>query len=111
MQRAARGGTGEGVKQPQVHQLREAIPRYRTNPLPHYPQLARRRGLQGTVMLMVLVNRSGKVNDVRVFTSSGHRILDKSAVASVRKWQFEPATRGGKPVRMWVRVPIRFELK
>ena len=91
--------------------VREAAPLYKVNPLPEYPRLARKRGYQGTVVLEVLVDRNGRVGNLRLFTSSGHPILDRSAMASVKGWLFEPGMKGDKKIDMWVRVPIRFELK
>ena len=91
--------------------VREAVPLYRVNPPPEYPRLARKRGYQGTVVLDVLVDQNGKVGNLRLFTSSGHSILDKKAMASVKGWLFEPAMKGDKKLDMWVRVPVRFELK
>jgi protein TonB len=46
-----------------------------------------------------------------VLESSGYPILDRTALASVRKWLFEPGTEGGIKKKMWVKVPIRFDLK
>jgi protein TonB len=91
--------------------VREAAPLYKVNPPPKYPLIARKRGYQGTVVLEVLVDRNGRVGDLRLFTSSGHPILDRSAMASVKGWLFEPGMKGDKKIDMWVRVPIRFELK
>lgn len=91
--------------------LREAIPVYRENPAPGYPRVARRRAMEGTVLLEVLVSSGGRVKDLRVSQSSGHEVLDQAAVDAVRRWIFEPAQRGGEAVEMWVRVPIRFQLK
>jgi len=91
--------------------LKLAIPRYKDNPRPVYPRLARRRGYEGTVVLEVLVNRKGRAEEVRLLKSSGHRILDRSAVDSVRKWLFEPAMRGDERIDTWVKVPIRFTLR
>jgi protein TonB len=91
--------------------LKEAIPIYRSNPAPEYPAVARRRGYEGTVVLEVLVNRDGKVADLRLFQSSGHASLDQTALSSVKGWVFEPARRGDAPVEMWVRIPVCFRLK
>ena len=89
----------------------EAVPLYKVNPLPEYPRIARKRGYQGTVVLEVLVDQNGRVGDLRLFTSSGYSILDRKAMASVKRWLFEPGMKGDKKVDMWVRVPVRFELK
>jgi protein TonB len=88
-----------------------AKPLYRQNPAPAYPRKARRRGYEGIVMLKVLVDENGRVDDLMVLESSGHPILDRTALASVRKWLFEPGTEGGIKKKMWVKVPIRFDLK
>jgi len=91
--------------------IREARPLYRRNPPPRYPQLARKRKYQGVVVLEVLVSRDGSVGGVKVFKSSGYAILDKSAIKSVKKWEFEPGRRGNNKVDRWIRVPVRFQLK
>ncbi len=91
--------------------IREAIPLYRENPSPKYPRIARRRGYQGTVVIEALVNREGKVEDLRLFHSSGYRVLDRAAMKSVKNWLFEPGRRGDEEVEMWVKIPVRFQLK
>ena len=63
------------------------------------------------VILKVFVNRDGSVGDAKVFKSSGYAILDKSAMKSVKKWEFEPGMRGDDKMEMWVRIPVRFQLK
>jgi protein TonB len=90
--------------------MREAVPLYRINPPPTYPKIARKRGYQGTVVLEVLVDGNGRVGDLRVSKSSGYKILDRAAMASVKGWAFVPGMRGDQKVEMWVRVPIRFQL-
>jgi len=90
---------------------KEARPLYRTNPLPEYPKIAKRRGYQGSVVLEVLVGQNGKVVDLRVAKTSDYPILDKAAIATVKDWSFEPGMVGKERVVMWVRIPIRFELK
>jgi len=87
-----------------------ARPLYVKNPAPRYPRRARKKGLQGTVMLKVLVNAGGRVEDLKLLHSSGHAILDKAAMAAVKKWLFAPGAVNGTPARMWVKVPIRFKL-
>jgi len=100
-----------GTPSPAIEIIREARPLYRINPPPPYPQIARKRGYQGVVVLEVLVDKNGSTDDLRVLSSSGHPILDRTAVAAVKHWTFDPGTRGNKKVKMWVRVPIRFQLK
>lgn len=89
----------------------EAKPLYRENPPPEYPTSARRHRYQGTVVLEVLVNENGRVDEQKIFTSSGHLVLDQAALRAVKSWLFQPASRDGKTLTMWVRVPVRFILK
>jgi len=87
-----------------------ARPLYRENPPPPYPPAARQRFYQGTVLLSVLVNEQGRVEELEVATSSGHPLLDRAALNGVRDWRFEPGRRNGKAIAMWVQVPVRFSL-
>lgn len=91
--------------------IQASVPLYHLNPPPAYPAVARRRNYQGTTLLDVLVDRQGRAAQVRVRQSSGFSILDRSAVAAVRQWRFEPARRMGQAMEMWVQVPVKFELK
>lgn len=88
-----------------------ALPLYKQNKAPVYPRKARRLGYEGIVMLKVLINEDGRVDDLTVMTSSGHRVLDRAALSAVKKWLFEPATEGGVKKKMWVKIPVRFDLK
>ncbi len=91
--------------------VQASIPLYHLNPPPTYPAVARRRNYQGTVLLDVLVTQQGLVSRVEVAESCGYEMLDRRARKSVRQWRFEPARRFGRPIEMWVQVPIKFELR
>jgi protein TonB len=91
--------------------VKKAIPIYDKNPSPEYPLIARRRGFQGTVVLEVMVKPNGRVGELRVLKSSGYKVLDRAASASVREWIFIPAIKGNEKIEMWVRVPVSFQLK
>jgi protein TonB len=103
--------TGNGSTHPSSTPIREATPRYRTNPPPEYPAIARRRGYEGIVLVEVLVSREGRVQELRLSQSSGYSVLDQAAMASMKGWLFEPATINEAKVEMWVKVPVRFHLK
>ncbi|WP_407351945.1 energy transducer TonB [Luteimonas sp. R10] len=84
---------------------------YASAPAPRYPREAIIGGLQGTVLLEVLVDVDGSPLEVRIHRSSGHRVLDDSARRHVlRNWRFQPATRDGQPVQAIGLVPIDFNL-
>jgi len=80
------------------------------NPRPAYPFAARRKGIEGRVVLRVSVLASGGVASVAVERTSGSKLLDRAALDAVRRWRFSPATRLGQPVVSTVRVPITFRL-
>lgn len=84
---------------------------YASAPAPRYPREAIIGGLQGTVLLEVLVDVDGTPLEVRIHRSSGHRILDDNARRHVlRNWHFQPAIREGQPVQAIGLVPIDFNL-
>jgi len=75
-----------------------------------YPDRARRRGLEGTVVLRLRVAADGTVERVEVATSSGHEILDRAAEEAAPKWRYEPALRDGVAIAYDVRQPVEFTL-
>ncbi|NNL76679.1 MAG: TonB family protein, partial [Desulfobacterales bacterium] len=56
--------------------LKIARPRYKQNTSPPYPRKARRLGYEGIVLLKVLIDENGRVDQLTVLESSGHAILD-----------------------------------
>ena len=96
---------------PPTENVTEAHPLYQYNPPPRYPRRARQRGYQGTVILEVLVTTKGTAGRIKVFQSSGHRLLDEAAILSVKKWRFEPGRKGDTQLDMWVKIPIRYQLR
>lgn len=81
------------------------------NPEPRYPAEARRRGWEGSVLLVVRVAPDGMCIEARVSESSGHRCLDEAALDAVRRWMFSPALLDGAPVEAEVEVPFSFVLR
>lgn len=88
----------------------KATPLYYKNPKPAYPTLARKRNWQGSVVLSIMVLKNGAVGEVTIHKSSGHQMLDNSALKTVKTWRFLPGMKNGRPVRMVVQVPIHFKL-
>lgn len=75
---------------------------------PVYPEAARAAGIEGTVLVQALIGRDGLVKDMKL--SKGVDGLDAAALVAVRQWTFQPATLAGKPVAVWVAVPVKFSL-
>lgn len=80
------------------------------NPSPPYPPLARRRGIEGTVVLRVEVSAEGRALAVDIARSSGSSMLDEAARDTIARWRFRPARRGGEAVAAATTVPVRFSL-
>jgi len=76
---------------------------WRGNTPPPYPGAARRMGDEGEVRLDVHVGADGSVLEVRLRQSSGSPLLDRTAIDTVRRWRFDPATVDGQPVAEWYR--------
>jgi len=84
---------------------------YLSPPRPIYPANARRAGETGTVTLRVLIDPTGRPDQVLVQTPSGHSALDQSALSAVRAARFRPYIEAGIPQAVWVQIPINFVLQ
>jgi protein TonB len=79
---------------------------------PRYPISELKSGVEGTVILRVLVDVDGTPLDVSIENSSGNRNLDRSALQHVLKtWRFKPAMQNGQAVQAYGLVPIAFSLQ
>ena len=74
------------------------------------PTKARRRSVEGEVVLEIIVRRDGSVGDVKILKRLGAG-LDDRAVQAVRQWRFTPARRLGSPVDVVVEVAVEFKLR
>ena len=86
----------------------EELPSALDKVAPEYPEFARSTGVEGTVIVQALVGKDGRVKETRIARSIPG--LDEAAELAVRRWTFEPAKAGGKPVAVWVAVPVKFSL-
>jgi len=93
----------------------ESIAEYKLEELgnhpPTYPRIARQLGLEGRVVLLVLVTSAGRAKNVSVLKTSGAEILDDAAISAVAQWTFAPATIREIGVESTILVPIRFRLE
>lgn len=76
-----------------------------------YPAAARRRGLQGTVALEIVIRRDGALDAVALAGSSSHGLLDEAALEAVRRLAPEPFPPGVVPRVLRVRLPVVFSLE
>lgn len=77
---------------------------------PRYPDIVRRAGIEGQVVVKALVDIDGSIIDVQILKSSGNQMLDEEAMAAARKWKFSPAKQRDRFVRVWVSIPVNFKL-
>ena len=82
-----------------------------TRPAPTYPYEARSRGIEGEVQVSFTVTDRGEVEDVRILRASPPDIFREAVKRGVSRWQFEPATKGGRPVAVRVTTTVRFKLE
>jgi protein TonB len=76
---------------------------------PKYPEVARRAGISGTVILEVVVGKDGAVKDVQVLRAAPMG-LTEAAVEAVRLWRYQPSTLNGKAVEVVLTVTVRYSL-
>lgn len=75
---------------------------------PVYPEMARRAGLQGQVLVAFIVTREGRVVEPQVL--KGPEIFRAAALEAVRQFQFKPAMQNDRGVAVRMTIPIRFSL-
>ena len=75
---------------------------------PEYPEKARRKRIQGTVVLHALINKEGDIVDLT--TVSGDPLLTKAAIKAVKQWKYKPYFFQGKPVEVDTEIHVNFAL-
>lgn len=92
---------GPGVNPPQLVSA----------PRPSYPPLARQLGVQGVVVVSVLVDENGRVAETRLVEPIKEKVgINEAALSAARGAQYKPATKNGVRVKMWTRLRIPFKL-
>lgn len=94
---------------PLCHNRRGVFPRRIHTPDPEYDDKDRKKKIEGTVTLSMIVTKEGRTADIKV-TKSLTPGLDQQAIKAVSQWTFEPAVEDGQtcPMRMSVQVQFRF---
>jgi protein TonB len=90
---------GAGVSPP--------VPIYR--PDPKYPKNARKKGIEGTVILAIVVETDGTASDIHVVKPLDPD-LDRVAMECVGTWRFHPGEKDGRPVRVAAQIEVNFQL-
>lgn len=77
---------------------------------PHYPRLAKRKGIEGTVTYEVWLDEQGRQIKLTLKDSSGTQMLDAAALQAIEKWKFSPHKINGQAIAQRVLIPIKFKL-
>ncbi|MDY7093458.1 MAG: energy transducer TonB [Acidobacteriota bacterium] len=81
-----------------------------SSPPPQYTEIARKARIQGVVIVQAIINKDGRVENVKVLKGLPMG-LDQAAVDAIKKWRFEPATLNGKPVTVYYNLTVNFTLQ
>jgi len=76
--------------------------------VPDYPEAARRSGIEGVVALAVVIDKTGRVTEVRPI--SGPALLAAEAEKAVKQWRFAPFLVGGEPMEVETTIDVGFRL-
>ena len=107
------GGAGRSETAPTTSEVVDENPKFDVEPKlisidpVVYPDDARERKSQGIVFVRVLVGENGRVVDTRIIQSVDPS-LDHAAIAAAKTAVFKPATSNGKPVAVWMVIPLEF---
>lgn len=75
-----------------------------------YPDQAKRNGVEGSVVVRALIDKSGRIIQAEIYASE-HALLEQAALEGVRKARFTAAQQNGRAVSCWVYVPVVFRLR
>jgi protein TonB len=84
-------------------------PQFIQRSVPRYPRLAQRLGVEGSVLLRLAIDASGKLSRVEVVNGAGNG-FDEEAVQAVKRSTFAPAVQAGRPISCLALLKIRFQL-
>jgi len=94
----------------EIYRIYETPPKPLTKVDPSYPDMARQLGIEGTVILELVVEKDGRVSSVRVLKSV-HPLLDDAAIAAAYRTTFSPAMTRDLSIRSYVAFPVIFRLR
>lgn len=84
-------------------------PRFLHREIPEYPFFARKRKIEGKVVLTVVIDATGRLTRTEVIEASD-KVFVETSLEALKKSTFLPARRNGQPVTSRALLPIRFSL-
>ena len=106
-------GVDGGIGDAPVFVPVEIMPSFIQQRKPRYPERARRAGLEGKVFVGVLISENGRAIKAQIMRRepADRKEFDKAAIEAVMKSRYSPGIQNGKPVKVWLMLPIRFMLR
>lgn len=104
------GGSGGGDDQPMTITVGMTRPVIIHSVQPRYTELARRAGIQGTVIVEAVIDQKGHVTNVRVLRGLPMG-LDRAAVEAIEQWRFKPALLDDRPVKVFFTLTVNFSIQ
>ncbi|MCK5619699.1 MAG: energy transducer TonB, partial [Candidatus Krumholzibacteria bacterium] len=77
---------------------------------PKYPIYELENGIEGNVTVELLVDERGLVEAASVLSSIGTKNFEESSLEAVRQFVFQPPTKNGEPISMWIKFLIKFRI-
>ena len=77
----------------------------------YYPSFSKRSGEQGEVVVRLIIDEGGNVEDIALLKSSAFPRLDRAASDIGRRYRFKPFLVNGSPARISTNLLIKFNLK
>ena len=109
-QEVLKPGDPDALPVPSEEYLVTSMPELKSEVRVPYPPEARKRGIQGAVIMNLLIDDQGKVREVTLIEGR-HPELNAAAMAAIKGFQFSPAMIQSKPVAVRIRYVYRFVLE
>jgi len=77
----------------------------------YYPSFSKRTGEQGEVVVRLIIDETGSVEDIALLRSSNVPRLDRAASEIGKRYRFKPYLVNGTPTRISTNLLIKFNLK
>lgn len=78
---------------------------------PDYPEMAKKGGIEGKILVEVIIGLDGKVESAKVVDAEPKGFFEEVSLKAAKQWVFTPALQRDKPVRVRYQIPFRFKLK
>ncbi len=90
----------------------EKMPSFVNQIKPKYPEIAKRSGIEGLVVVNVLIGKDGRPIKAKIMKKKpkDSDIFDEAAVSALMGSSYSPGIQNGRPIKVWLTVPMRFKL-